>query len=88
MPSLTRLLTTIAPLVTNAAEAERVIRLEFGGERVYVAPLESRKDPARVRQIVALSRTLPTSVVADRLGCSAGYVRRIVRRSRSRSGDG
>ena len=82
MPSLNRLLAAIAPLVSDTTEAERRIRLEFGGTRIYCPPLDSRKDPERVRQIIALSRTLPTGVVAARIGCSEGYVRRVVRSSR------
>ena len=83
MPSLTRLIEVIGPaLTTDASEIERRIRLEFGGERIYCPPLESRKDPARVRQIVEMSQRLPTRVVAARIGCSEGYVRRVVRSSR------
>ena len=78
MPSLNRLITAIAPLVTNTDEAERIIRLEFGGSRINVPPLESRKRPGLVKEITRLSRTLPTGVVAARLQCSEGYVRRVV----------
>lgn len=83
MPSLNRLLTTIAPLVTNTDEAERIIRIEFSGERIYIPPIGSRKRPGLVKEITRLSRTLPTGVVAQRCRCSPGYVRRVVARKKT-----
>jgi hypothetical protein len=74
------LIETISPLLTDPAEAERLIRREFGGTRVLIPDPNSRKDPARRLRIVELSAKLPTSIVAARVGCSESYVRRIVKR--------
>lgn len=80
MPGLIDVLKEIADLVSDRAEAERRIRMQFAGERVYIPPPDSRKDPHRAERIRELSRTLPTAVVAARLSVSHGYVRRLVRR--------
>lgn len=66
----------------QVAAFEREIRLRHGGERVYVAPPNSRKDPARAERIAELARTLPTGIVAQRAGVSSSYVRRVIRRPR------
>lgn len=83
MPSVETLIRVLGPLVTNTAEAERIIRLEFGGSRINVPPLESRKRPGLVREIEKLSARLPTGVVAARLQCSETYVRRVVTRRKT-----
>ena len=66
------------PVFMQGLEAE--IRQRWGGERFYVTPPESRKDPDRAVRIRELARTLPTGVVAQRMNVSASYVRRLVRR--------
>ena len=83
MPSLNRVLEVISPMLTNTAEAERLIRREFPDARIHIPPLGSRKDPARREQIVRLSRTLPTGTIAQRLNVSASYCRRVIRQSRA-----
>jgi hypothetical protein len=53
-----------------ARDLEQLIRRELGGERIYVQPANSRKDPARAEAIRAAARTLPTGVVSERYGVS------------------
>lgn len=62
---------------------EHEIRLRWGGERIYCAPLDSRKNPERTARARELARTLPTGVVAKRTGLSEGYVRSLVARKRN-----
>jgi len=56
------------------------IRRTWPGERVYIAPLSSRQDPARKQQIRQAAAQLPTRVVAERFGVSDRYVRRVIKR--------
>ena len=83
MPSLRELLDLAAEQLDVEPERlavfEREVRLRFGGTRVYVQPVDSRKDPARTERARELARRLPTGVVADRLGISASYARRLAR---------
>lgn len=58
-------------------QIERQIRMQHGGDRVYVSPLESRKDPARAKKITEASKKLPTAVVAERFGVSRSYALRL-----------
>ena len=78
MPSVENLMRVLGPLVSDANEAERRVRMAFSGSRIYVPPIGSQKRPGLVREIERLSRTLPTGVVAARLECSHTYVRRVV----------
>ena len=59
---------------------EREVRIRWGSERVYLPPIDSRKDPARAEHARELAKRLPTGIVAQRTGLSVGYVRRLVRR--------
>lgn len=52
------------------ADAVEVIRREYPGERAYIVPLMSRKDPARAEAIRQAAARLPTGVVSERLGVS------------------
>lgn len=61
------------------ARLESVVRRTWPAQRVYITPLESRKNPARAAEIRALAKRLPTGVAAARLGVSSSYVRRVVR---------
>jgi hypothetical protein len=72
------------PAFMRGLEAE--IRQRWGGERFYVTPPESRKDPDRAVRIRELARTLPTGVVAQRLDVSPSYVRRLARRKPDKLG--
>lgn len=81
MPSLNRLLTTIAPLVSDTNEAERIIRHQFGGERVYVPPPNSNRD--RSIEIRKAAARLPVSVVSERFGVSRSWVYQLVAQSRA-----
>ncbi|HMY98112.1 MAG TPA: hypothetical protein PLU79_00545 [Burkholderiaceae bacterium] len=63
-----------------AGELEKQIRRAYPGERIYIAPSTSRKDPARGQQIAELARRLTTGVVAERMGVSRSYVHRIVKK--------
>lgn len=80
MPSLSAVLAELGDLIRDPAEAERVLRMRWGGERVYLPPIDSRKDPARAEHARELAKRLPTGIVAQRTGLSVGYVRRLVRR--------
>lgn len=89
MPNVEHLLRVLQPHVSDVAEVERVIRLEFSGQRIHVPVLDSRKRPGLVREIERLSARLPTGVVAERLHCSPAYVRQIVRtRAKTDGADG
>ena len=83
MPNLRELLDLVAEQLDVEPERlavfEREVRLRFGGARVYVQPVDSRKDLARAERARELARRLPTGVVADRLGISASYARRLAR---------
>jgi DNA-binding transcriptional regulator LsrR (DeoR family) len=59
---------------------ERRLREEWGAQRVYIPPPESRKDPARTEAIRAAAKRLPAGVVAERFGVSSSWVHRTVRR--------
>ena len=63
-----------------AGAIEREIRLEYGGERVYIIPHDSRKDPSKAARARELSRKLPTGIVAQRLGVHVSTVYRAVKR--------
>lgn len=63
-----------------ARELEAAIRRAYAGERVYIPPMDSRKDPARADAIKAASARLPSGVVAQRFGVSHSYVRRVVKK--------
>lgn len=51
-------------------QIEKQIRQEWGGERIYISPPGSRKDPARGEAIRKAAARLPTGVVCERLGVS------------------
>ncbi len=57
--------------------AESSIRKVWGGTRVYIPPADSRQDPERAEAIRQAAAQLPTRVVAERLGVSESYVRRV-----------
>lgn len=61
-------------------QVEKQIRQTWGGERVYISPPESRKDPRRAEAIRKAARFLPTRVVAERFGVSRSAIYRITRR--------
>ena len=61
-------------------QVEKQIRQAWGGERVYISPPESRKDPRRAEAIRKAARFLPTRVVAERFGVSRSAIYRITRR--------
>ena len=62
------------------AELERQIRARYPSERCYIPPKGSRKGTGKAERIAELARALPTSTVAERLGVTRSYVRRIARR--------
>ena len=70
MPTLSALLDHLGPLLTDRAKAEKAIREQFGGLRVYVPPPGSPKDGTKAARIKELSKRLPVKVVAERAGCS------------------
>lgn len=56
------------------------MRREFGRDKLYIPPLDSRQDPARKQIIREAAKHLPTSVVAERHGISRSWVHRIVKK--------
>lgn len=62
------------------AGLSRHIRSEYGGDKIFIPILESRKDPARREQIKRLASQLPTGVVASRVGVHPSWVRKVVKK--------
>jgi hypothetical protein len=60
---------------------EEAIRKRWAGERIYVVPWNSRKDPGRAESILKASRFLPTRVVAERFGVTRHRVSQIIKAS-------
>lgn len=65
-------------------QIEHTIRTRYAAQRIYVPPLDSRKDPARAARVKEAARHLPTRVVADRLGVSESWVRRVGKKGTNR----
>lgn len=63
-----------------ANELERQLRRQYPAERVYIAPADSRKDPARAEAIRQAARRLPTGVVAARYGVSRQAVYKLTKK--------
>ena len=63
-----------------ARDLEMLIRREMAGERVYIPPADSRKDPAKAEAIRQAAARLPTGVVAQRFGVSRSYAARILKK--------
>lgn len=61
-------------------ELEHTIRRTWPGERVYIAPATSRKDPGRVQAIRHAAKYLPVKVVAQRHGVTPAWVYRVIKR--------
>lgn len=49
-------------------------RQAWPGERIYLIPLNSQKDPARGLAIKTVVRKLPTGIISDRMGISRQLV--------------
>ena len=86
MPSLRDMLDLVCRLAEQqhgvsigeqcARDLEVMIRKTWPSERVYIAPPDSRKDPARAAAIRQAAKRLPTGVVAERFGVSKSWVHR------------
>ena len=63
-----------------ARELELLIRREMPGERIYVSPADSRKDPSRADAIRQAAARLPTGVVAQRFGVSRQNVHKLTKK--------
>ena len=63
-----------------AQEWEQMIRKSWPGERIYIAPCDSRKDPARADAIREAAKRLPTGVVAARFGVTARWVQKATKK--------
>lgn len=61
---------------------EREMRRKWPGEKIYVLPPNSRKDPARGEAIVAAAKKLPTGIVRERFGISRQLVSYHVKKSK------
>lgn len=59
---------------------EDEIRSTWPTQRVYVPPINSRKDPSKSTAIRKASKQLPTRVVAERYGVSKSWVHRLVKK--------
>lgn len=80
VPSLRELLNIVCANVEKAhgisigeqcaRDMERIVRQSWPSERVYISPLDSRKDPDRAETIRKAARTLPTGVISERMGIS------------------
>ena len=57
-----------------AQQLEQQLRSQYGGDRVYIPPADSRKDPARGEAIRHAAKTLPRGVVCARFGVSRQLV--------------
>ena len=86
MPSLTEVLDLVREQTGLSASAieglEQEIRRTWPGERVYLAPANSRKDPRRAEQIRQASRKLPVGIVAQRYQVSRSYVYQVLKKKR------
>lgn len=81
MPTLFELVRFMqAQRVQDADALLAAIRARFAGERVYIAPPHSNRDPARAARIRRQAAQLPTQVVAEREGVSQDYVRRVIKK--------
>ena len=60
--------------------AVEVIRREHPGERAYIVPILSRKDPARAEAIRQAAKRLPTGVVTERFGVHRTTVYRMTKK--------
>jgi hypothetical protein len=84
MPTLRAMMDLIAskadlsPALIESIETD--IRRAWPGERVYLPPVDSRKDPRRAERVRELAKRLPVGVVAVRLGVSQSAVYRAVKR--------
>jgi hypothetical protein len=84
MPTLRALIDLIAaradlaPSLVESIETD--IRRAWPGERVYLPPVDSRKDPRRAERVRELAKRLPVGVVAVRLGVSPSAVYRAVKK--------
>ena len=59
---------------------ERELRMRWPGERVYIVPNDSKKDPKRAEAIKKAAKRLPVAVVSERFGVSRQRIYQIVRR--------
>jgi hypothetical protein len=69
-----------------ARELELVIRQRLGGDRIYVTPPDSRKDPSRAEAIRSAASRLPTGVVSQRLGVSRQLIAYHVKKGKKPAG--
>lgn len=79
MPTLTRFLKFLAEHGELPPDITDRVRREFPGERMYIPPADSRRDPERKEAIRNAAAKLPTRVVAERHGVSESWVRRVIK---------
>ena len=90
MPSLRDMLDLVCRLAEQqhgvsigeqcARDLEVMIRKTWPSERVYIAPPDSRKDPARADAMRRAAARLPTGVAAERFGVSKQYIHKIIKK--------
>ncbi len=66
-----------------ARELELMIRQSWPGERVYISPPDTRKDPDRAEKIREAAKRLPTGVVSARFGISRQLVHYHVKKGKN-----
>ena len=86
MPSLRDFLSLVVDLAQSHGETfsddfavviENQVRSRWPGERIYVVPSGSRKEPSRAEAIAEASRRLPPKIVAERFGVTRNYVNKV-----------
>lgn len=65
---------------TQWHDLEGRLRMRFARERVYIPPIDSRKQPGRRAAISDAARRLPTGIAAARFGVSTSYVYRVAKK--------
>lgn len=68
----------ISPETSTMICAE--MKQTWGGEKVYIPPPGSRKDPDRAEAIRRAAKTLPTGIVVQRFGVHRSYVYKITKK--------
>lgn len=66
------------------SQIEKQLRVNYGGDRVYIPPSNSRKDPARGEAIRQAARTMPRGVVVARFGISRQLVAHHLKKGKNR----
>lgn len=80
MPTLRDILAALPIPAEDLQRCELEIRKRWPGERVYISPADSRKDPSRTEAIRQSAKRLPVGVVAQKFGVSRQWVYRVTKK--------